>query len=96
MVYKKVAGILADILNLNEEDITPDMRLTPEPEIEKIHIAKLVIECERKFKITIHDEKVQDFCTVKDLVEWIEHLLAKNEGNLSESTDEKRMWWYYQ
>lgn len=96
MVYKKVAGILADIINLDEEDITPDLGLTPEFEVEKIHIVKLVIECEKKFKILIHDEKVHEFQTVKDLVNYIENLLTKDEGNLSESSDEERMWWYYQ
>lgn len=96
MVYKKVAGILSDILNLDEEDITPDMGLTPEFEVEKIHIAKLVIECEKKFKISIHDEKVHELHTVKDLVKHIENLLTKDEGNLSESSDEERMSWYYQ
>ena len=95
MVAQKVIGMLAVILNLEDEDISLDTELTPEFEIEKIHIAKLVIECEKKFKITIHDEKVCDFRTVKDIVKYIENAQTENEGNLSESSDEERMWWYY-
>lgn len=95
MVYQKVARILADIIELDEEEVTPDMELTPEFDIEKIHIAKMVIECEKKFKITIHDEKVHSFHTVKDIAKYIENALAENEGNAAESSEEERMWWYY-
>lgn len=95
MVFQKVAGILADILNLDEEEITSDIELTPEFEIEKIHIAKLIIECEKKFKISIHDEKVHTFHTVGDVVKYIENALSEEEGNISESSEEERTWWYY-
>lgn len=95
MSFHKVARILADILEIDEEDITSDMALTPEFEVEKIHIAKLVIECEKKFKVAIHDEKVHGFHTVGDVVKYIENTLSENEGNTSESAEEERMWWYY-
>nr|WP_312577003.1 phosphopantetheine-binding protein [Sedimentibacter sp.] len=95
MVYQKVVRILANILDLDEEDITPEIELTPEFEIEKIHIAKLVIKCEKKFKITIHDEKVYSFRTIKDIAKYIENTLSENEGNTSESSEEERMGWYY-
>lgn len=95
MIYQKVAGILAEILNLDEEDITPEMGLTPEFEIEEIHIAKLVIECEKKFKIIIRDEQVHSFRTVQDLVTYIENAQSEAEGRLSESTEEERWGWYY-
>lgn len=95
MVFHKVAGILADILEIDREEITSDMALTPEFEVEKIHIAKLVIECEKKLKIVIHDENVHGFHVVGDVVKYIEHALSENEGNASESSEEERMWWYY-
>ncbi len=95
MTFRKVAGILADILYLDEAEITSDMELTPEFEIEKIHIAKLVIECEKKFKISIHDEKVHTLHRVGDVVKYIENTLSEEEGNISESSEEERMWWYY-
>lgn len=95
MVFSKVATILAEILDIDEDEITSDMELTPEFEIEKIHIAKLVIECEKKFKISIYDEKVHRFHTVGDIVKYIEDTLLENEGNDSVSSEEERMWWYY-
>lgn len=99
MVFSKVARILADILDLDfdleEEQISLEMKLTPEFEIEKIQLAKLVIECEKKFGVPIHDEKVHTFHTVGDIVKYIENALSENEGNVSESTEEERMWWHY-
>jgi Acyl carrier protein len=95
LIYQKVAEILADILNLDEEDVSPNMGLTSEFEVEKIQIAKLVIECEKKFKITIHDEKVNTFLKLNDIVKYIENMLEDEDGNISESSDEERMWWYY-
>lgn len=95
MVFRKVAEILSDILDLHEEEITSDMELTSEVEVEKIHIARLIIECEKKFKISIHDEKVHTLHTVKDVVKHIETILSEEEGNTSESSDEERTWWYY-
>ncbi|MDF2656546.1 MAG: acyl carrier protein [Bacillota bacterium] len=95
MTFKKAAEILADILGLDEGEITPEMELTPEFEIEKLHIAKFIIECEKKFKITIHDEDVHTFRSVCDVVKYIESRLSEEEGNSCESSEEERMWWYY-
>ena len=95
MTLKKATEILADILGLDEDEITPDMGLTSEFEIERLHVAKFIIECEKKFKITIHDETVHTFRTVGDVVNYIESRLSEEEGNNSESSEDERMWWYY-
>lgn len=95
MTLKKATEILADILGLDEDEITSDMGLTSEFEIERLHIAKFIIECEKKFKITIHDENVHTFRTVGDVVNYIESRLSEEEGNHSESSEDERMWWYY-
>jgi acyl carrier protein len=69
-----VAKILADIIEIDYEDITPETELTIENEIEAVNIAKLVIECEKKFNITIHDENVHNFKCVNDIVQYIEKI----------------------
>lgn len=95
MVCKKVRNILAEILNLDMEDINQNLELTSENEIEKIHIAKLIIECEKIFKITIHDEDVNNFHTLKDIVKYIKEMIEEHEGNISESSEEERVGWHY-
>lgn len=71
MIFPKVAQILAENLGLDEEDITPETALTRENGITPVDLAKLVIDCEQKFRITIHDEDVHNFRYVKDVAEYI-------------------------
>ena len=95
MIAKNIKKIFADILNLEEDDIDLNMELTHENGIEKIHIAKLIIECEKYFKIAIHDEKVHTFLTLKELIKYIKNNLEENRGNISESSEEDRTGWHY-
>ncbi len=76
MIFKKVAKILAEIIEIDYEEITPATELTNEYAIQAIDLAKLVIECEKKFKITIHDEDVHTFKCVNDIVEYIQRIQA--------------------
>jgi acyl carrier protein len=78
MVFQKVAKILADIIEIDYEDITPETELTIDNGIEAVNIAKLVIQCEKKFHITIHDENVHSFKCVHDIVEYIEKIQSEN------------------
>lgn len=71
LVYEKMAKILAEIVGIDSEDIRPETELTREYGITAIDVAKLVIECEKAFKIIIHDEDVHNFRCVKDLVKYV-------------------------
>ena len=74
MVFQKVAGILAEIIEVEDEAITSETQLSTAIGVDALHVAKLVIECEKKFRITIHDEDVHTFKYVKDMVEYIEKI----------------------
>jgi acyl carrier protein len=74
LVYKKLVKILSEIIGSDDEDITPETELTVDNGIEAIDVAKLVIECEQCFKITIHDEDVHTFKKVGDIEEYIKKI----------------------
>lgn len=74
MIFQKVAKILAEIIEIDYEDITLETELTSEYGIKAVDVAKLVIECEKKFKITICDEDVHNFRCVNDIVEYIKRI----------------------
>lgn len=74
MVFQKVAEILAEIIGIDDENITLETELTSEYKIKAVDVAKLVIECEKKFNITIHDEDVYNFRCVTDIVEYIKRI----------------------
>ena len=71
MIYRIIKKILAEIINAEEEDILPETELEINDRSDAINIARLVIECEKSFKITINDEDVHTFKCVKDLVDYI-------------------------
>lgn len=96
MVYRKIAALFGEILDLDEADMTPDLGLTPESGVEKLQLAKLVIACEKRFKITIHDEDVPDFLVLKDLADYIEEALAENKGQACERPEAERLAWFYE
>lgn len=77
MVFQKVAEILAQIIGIDSEDITPETKLTIDNGIDAISITKLIIQCEKKFNITIHDEYVHSFKCVKDIVDYIEKTMSE-------------------
>ena len=94
MVFQKAAKILAEIIGVDYEDITPETELTIDYGIARIDVAKLIIECEKKFKITIYDEDVHGFKCVGDIAEYIDKLLS-DDINSTVSSDKEREAWYY-
>jgi len=72
LIFNKLKKILAEVIYADPEDITPETELSPEWGIDAISTAKLIIECEKHFKITIHDEDVHTFKTLKNLADYIE------------------------
>lgn len=78
MIYNRIKKIFAEILDVDKEDILPETELTIHDRTNALNIARLIIECERTFKITIHDEDVHTFKTVSDLVDYIHKLQSNN------------------
>jgi acyl carrier protein len=74
LVFKKVSKILEEIIDIDCAEITLETELTTENGIKTIDVARLVIECEKKFKIIIHDEDVHSFRCVSDIVEYINRI----------------------
>jgi acyl carrier protein len=74
LVFAKVAKILAEIIGIDYEDITPQTELTREYGIKAVDVAKLVIECEKRFGIIIHDEDVHTLNCVNDMTEYIRRI----------------------
>lgn len=74
MVSEKAAKILAEIIDVDWEEITLETDLIKEYDLKAVDVAKLVVECEKKFKIIIHDEDVHTFRTLNDIVEYIKRI----------------------
>lgn len=75
MTLDIVISILSEIIN--NDDLTGRTPLTPEYDIEAIDVAKLMIEVEKRFELTIHDEYVHTFQTLGDVVSYVDEIIEE-------------------
>ena len=68
---KKVIEIMANYLGLKEEEITSDMDLMDDLNINSYDIMSIVGKFEDEFDIEITDEDIRNFRTVKDVLSYI-------------------------
>ncbi len=95
MTLMKVAELLAQIVPLREEEILPSTALAKEKGIEALDLVKLVMACEKKFKIIIHDEDVHQFKCVGDIVDYIDGHLEDGTTELALHDETQRRGWFY-
>jgi len=94
MIYEEIGEIFAAIIGADNQDITPETELTAASGVEMISVAKLIIECEKAYHITIFDEDVHTFKCIDDLVTYVNRLLSEGASS-SLATDQEREAWYY-
>ena len=73
-MFETLKQLLIDELQVKEELITLDAELTSDLGINSIELADLVMICEDKFDIEIDDNDIQNFTTVKDVVDYLESI----------------------
>ena len=73
-MFEELKILLVDELQIDENDITPDAELVGDLGINSIELADLVMICEDKFDIEIDDNDIQNFTTVKDVVDYLESI----------------------
>ena len=91
-VYQAVAQIMADILAVHPDVITPDTQVSS---LKYQELAAAAIACEKTFHIEIEDERVTDLHTVSDWTAYIQRRLSDQDDHYAPPTDEEREKWYY-
>ncbi len=77
MILNSIISLLSGIISVPEEEIEASIPLTAEYGIQGIDIAKLVIEIEKCFKITIYDEDVHTFQILSDVEKYVQALIEE-------------------
>ncbi|MBP2026724.1 acyl carrier protein [Acetoanaerobium pronyense] len=72
MVYEKVRFIIADHLGLDEEKISLDTTITEDLEADSLDAVEIIMAIEDEFSIEIPDEQVENFVSLRDIVEYVE------------------------
>ena len=68
---KKVIEIMANYLGLKEEEITSDMDLMDDLNINSYDIMSIIGKFEDGFDIEVPDEDIRNFITVADVINYI-------------------------
>ena len=72
MVFEKVAAILAEQLDVDQDDITLNTALVEDLGADSLDLVDLVMTLEDEFDIEITDEDVETVKTVGDIVKYLE------------------------
>lgn len=72
MNFEKVRKIIAKELNLNEDDITLESKLSEDLGADSLDAVELIMAIEDEFGIQVSDEAAQKIRTVKDIVDYLD------------------------
>ena len=75
MLFEKVRDILAEQLEIDPETITLDTNIIDDLDADSLDFVEMITSIEDEFNIVVTDEKVGDFKTVRQVVEFLETIV---------------------
>ena len=75
MLFEKVRDILAEQLEIDPETITLDTNIVDDLDADSLDFVEMITSIEDEFNIVVTDEKVGDFKTVRQVVEFLETIV---------------------
>ncbi|MCI8376369.1 MAG: acyl carrier protein [Lachnospiraceae bacterium] len=76
MEFEKLKGIIADVLNVDEEEITMDTTFTDDLGADSLDVYQIIMGLEEEFDIEIPQEEAEKIVSVGDAVEQIKKITA--------------------
>lgn len=71
MEFEKLQAIIADVLNVPKDDITPETAFVDDLGADSLDIFQIIMGIEEEFDIEIDNEEAEKITTVQDAVEQI-------------------------
>ncbi|MBU0511134.1 MAG: acyl carrier protein [Chloroflexi bacterium] len=71
-VFEQIKNIIIELLDIDEDKITPEARFREELEADSLDLVELIMEFEERFGGEISDEDAQLITTVGEAVKYIE------------------------
>lgn len=72
MIFEKVSSALADQFSVDVSEITMDTNIMEDLEADSLDLVDLVMALEDEFDIEFPEDKIYNFKTVGDVVNYIE------------------------
>ena len=71
-MFERVKQVICDTCSIPEEEIKMEATLAGDLDINSFELVNLIIAFEEEFDIEVDDDKVMDFTTVGDIVDYLE------------------------
>lgn len=71
MEFEKLQKIIADVLNLNEDEIKPESTFVDDLGADSLDVFQIIMGLEEEFDIEIDNEEAEKIVTVQDAVDQI-------------------------
>lgn len=71
MEFEKLQKIIAEVLNLSEEEIRPDSTFVDDLGADSLDVFQIIMGIEEEFDIGIDNEEAEKITTVQDAVDQI-------------------------
>ena len=75
MEFEKLTEIIAEVLNVDAEEITPDTTFVDDLGADSLDVFQIIMGIEEEFDIEIANEEAEKIVTVSDAVEQIKNAL---------------------
>ena len=75
MEFEKMQDIIAEVMNVPKEDITPDTKFVDDLGADSLDIFQIIMGIEEEFDIEINNDDAEKIVTVQDAVDQIKHVL---------------------
>ncbi|AEB74729.1 acyl carrier protein [Clostridium botulinum] len=72
MTFERVRKVMAEHLEMNEEEIKLESDFQEDLGVDSLDIFEIVMEIEDEFDLEIPNEDIEDVKTVKDLVKYLD------------------------
>lgn len=75
MEFEKLQNIIAEVLNVDADEITPDTTFVDDLGADSLDVFQIIMGIEEEFDIEIPNEEAEKIATVGDAVEQIKNTL---------------------
>ena len=75
MEFEKLKNIIAEVLNVDEDEITMDTTFVDDLGADSLDVFQIIMGIEEEFDIEIENEEAEKIVTVSDAVEQIKNAL---------------------
>ncbi|MCQ2467251.1 MAG: acyl carrier protein [Clostridia bacterium] len=79
LILDDLVKMLTDMLDISPVDITPDLRIFDDLDIDSLQLYELVVDLEEVYSIRMPDEALDGVKTVDDVVDLVYRLSAQTE-----------------